>query len=106
MMRGFMGEAWVSCSHISHNRKSADIDSSSGMAVPLAYAHKPVRFNWNGNDQRTILYRYGWLDKVEGDLKKVNSLLDMGAALGRERWQSNLEAAMVLNGPLQAYEEK
>jgi hypothetical protein len=39
-------------------------------------------------------------DRIKKDLKKVNSLLDMEAALDRERWKGILEAAMVLNGPL------
>lgn len=40
-----MGEAEVSCTQVSHNHKSADVDTLSDIAVPLTYAHKPVKLN-------------------------------------------------------------
>jgi hypothetical protein len=44
--------------------------------------------------------RQRWWDRIEKDLKKVNPLLDVGAALDRKRWKGILEVAMVLNGSL------
>jgi len=42
---------------------------------------------------------------VGRDLKKINPLLDVEAALDREERKSVLKAAMVLNGPLKGLKE-
>lgn len=45
IMRGVMREEVMSCTQVSHDHKSADLDSLSGIAVPPTYAHKSVKPN-------------------------------------------------------------